>query len=258
MAQNATAPTAAPVTATQPPSSAGWGGCVDPNKGYLPVTIGEPTTICLNVANGANWSESVTYMRLNFQPIADQYSRFLVPKSFQELTAQSGSLSSIYGGKNITVFAAAQSSLSFQKLYYDVTEQQVYPFLTAVIDVAEGVVQGIVWDDASIFCGSKEQNPNTLDFAGVAGSSKQFGQPVDGCFVPLVDCVANTKNSTGCDLLLYVVWTGTDSKKRPFLSSSYRFSAFPPQDWADRITSNLPDIPDIPEMPDIPDVNPLN
>lgn len=229
---------------------------MDPTKGYLPVTIGEPTTICLNIADGANWTSSRTYLRLNFQPIADQYSRFHVPLSYNNLVgAPPSRVSKIYDSKNITLFVASQSSLSFQKLYYDVDDKIIFPFLTAVIDVAEGVVQGIVWDDASIFCGSKQQRRNTLDFAGVEGSSGQFGQPVDGCFVPTTECTDVSANSTGCDLLLYVVWTGTDSNKRPFLSSSYRFSAFPPQDWANRITSNLPDLP---ELPDMPDLNPLN
>ena len=139
--------------------------------------------------------------------------------------------------------------LSFQKEWYDNVNARIFPFLTAIIDVSEGVVQGIVWDDASIFCGSNEQRPNTLDFTGYAGTSNQFGQPVDGCFVTTDQCNVDANATTGCDLLLYVVWTGTDSKKRPFLSSSYRYSAFPPQDWADRITANLPPIPDL---------NPLN
>ena len=131
--------------------------------------------------------------------------------------------------------------ISFQKKYSDGSDH-VYPYLTAIIDVADGVVQGIVWDDASIFCGPDQQRPNTFDFSGFAGSSSDFGQPVEGCFIPTSECDTNADTNTACDLLLYVVWTGTDKNKRPFMSSNYRFSAFPPQDWADRITNNLPDV----------------
>ncbi len=113
--------------------------------------------------------------------------------------------------------------------------------MTAIIDVAEGVVQGIVWDDASIFCGRDKQEPNTFDFAGVSGNENRFGQPVVGCFNAKDECSTNPETNTTCDLLLYVVWTGTDSTGRSFLSSSYRYSAFPPQDWTDRLTNTLPD-----------------
>ena len=56
-----------------------WGGCEDPVKGAQKVTIGDKTTICLTISDGSNWSESRQYIRLNFQPIADEYSRFVVP-----------------------------------------------------------------------------------------------------------------------------------------------------------------------------------
>lgn len=75
---------AAQETDTLPPTAAPtavpWGGCEDPINGKRKVTIGEKTTICLTIADGANWSEARTYMRVNFQPIADQYSRFVVPQ----------------------------------------------------------------------------------------------------------------------------------------------------------------------------------
>ena len=39
---------------------------------------------------------------------------------------------------NITVFAAAQTSLSFQRMYYD-PEFGIFPYLTAIVDVQNGV-----------------------------------------------------------------------------------------------------------------------
>lgn len=68
--------TAAPTVA---PTSTPWGGCVDPSNRGAKVTIGERTTVCLVIANGVDWQEERKYIRLNFRPIADQYSRFTVP-----------------------------------------------------------------------------------------------------------------------------------------------------------------------------------
>ena len=57
-----------------------WGGCVDPKNPKKLVTIGDPTTICVALADGADWNTKRSYMRLNFRPKADEYSRFHVPK----------------------------------------------------------------------------------------------------------------------------------------------------------------------------------
>jgi hypothetical protein len=124
-------------------------------------------------------------------------------------------------------------------MFYDVEEARLFPFLTAIIDVKGGVVQGVAWDDASIFCGKKQVRPNTLDFAGAFVDQKTFKQPADGCYYTKEECLAK---AGGCDLLLHVVWTGTDSSDQSFLSSAYRYSAFPPQEWSDRLTGLLPDV----------------
>jgi hypothetical protein len=71
-------------------------------------------------------------------------------------------------------------SLSFQKRYFDGVNK-VYPHLTAVVDVKDGVVQGIAWDDACIFCAKNECEANTFDFAGFKGSESDFEQPVGSC-----------------------------------------------------------------------------
>ena len=67
----------------------------------------------------------------------------------------------------------------------------------------------------------------------------------------------SAKGEAGCDLLLYVVWTGTDSQGKDFRSSAYRFSAFPAQSWLDRLSQNLPSfVPQSTE--DLQDLNPIN
>lgn len=91
-------------------STSAWKGCVDPELGYQLVTIGEPTTVCLVLANAGDWSTAVDYMRLNFQPKADEYSRFRVPRSFRQLVgAPDESLAELFPG-NITVHAESQTA----------------------------------------------------------------------------------------------------------------------------------------------------
>jgi hypothetical protein len=148
-------------------------------------------------------------------------------------------------------------SLSYQKWYFDGTEK-IFPYLTAIIDVQNGVVAGITWDDSCIFCTSNECEPNTFDFAGVLATEAEAKQPVGGCYISREECTdLLSEGKTDCDLLLYVVWTGTDSNGNDFQSSSNRFSAFPPQSWSGRISQNLPAfVPQSTE--DLPDLTPNN
>jgi hypothetical protein len=152
------------------------------------------------------------------------------------------------------------SSLSFQKRFYDGFEK-VFPYLTAIINVEQGIVTGITWDNACLFCAASDCEPNTFDFAGNLATESEALQPVGGCSVPTEDCnklvTPGDEEPDGCDLLLYVVWTGTDSQGRDFRSSAYRFSAFPAQSWTDRISQILPDfVPQTTE--DLQDLNPIN
>ena len=105
-APGAAPPPVSPAT----PSGTSWSGCVSPEGGFQPVTIGKPTTICLVLSNNGDWSSETNYMRLNFSPIADQYSRFHVPESFVQLvgTPKDG-LKKIFPG-NITAHSESQTA----------------------------------------------------------------------------------------------------------------------------------------------------
>lgn len=117
-------------------------------------------------------------------------------------------------------------------------------------------MQGITWDDACVFCTANECEQNTFGFNGVLATESQAGQPVGGCYITKDECEKLLQEGqTDCDLLLYVVWTGTDSQGREFQSSAYRFSAFPAQSWTDRFSQNLPAfVPQSTE--DLPDITP--
>uniref|UniRef100_A0A7S4AKE4 Spondin domain-containing protein n=1 Tax=Pseudo-nitzschia australis TaxID=44445 RepID=A0A7S4AKE4_9STRA len=255
--QDATASSVASDAATETPSAVvGFGGCIDPVKGYEPVTIGKPTPVCLVLANNGDWSTEMTYMRLNFKPLADAYSRFHVPQSFGQLVStEQNALTEIFTG-NVTVHAESQTALSFQKLYYN-GDDKVFPFLTAIINVHKGEVTGITWDDACVFCGSDECEDNTFRYDGEIATKEEARQPVGGCYNTVERCQSSKKAE--CDLILYVVWTGTDSKGRDMMSSANRFSAFPAQSWGDRLNLGMPNwMKDTSDwMKDI-DVNPFD
>jgi hypothetical protein len=143
--------------------------------------------------------------------------------------------------KNITAGVASQDQLSFLRRYYDYDNGRIYPYLTAIIDVKGGEVIGITWDDACVFCGSDKCEENTVDFNGVEATQKSSGQPTKGCYITEEDCnVADAKNVTSCDLLVYVVWTGTDSDGKTFQSAANRFSNFPASELQTRQADNLP------------------
>lgn len=60
-------------------NTTGWQGCYEVGQEGAKVKIGDPTLICLQVGNTANWTDGVDYIRLSFQPQADQYSRLFIP-----------------------------------------------------------------------------------------------------------------------------------------------------------------------------------
>jgi len=152
-------------------------------------------------------------------------------------TSKDTPLTKLFTG-NIMVHSESQTALSFQKLYYNGNDK-VYPFLTAIIDVNKGNITGITWDNACLFCAEEECEDNTYGFNGVIANESEAKQPVGGCHLTIDDC--KTSEKAECDLMLYVVWTGTDSKGKDFTSSANRFSAFPKQSWTDRVNLGWPE-----------------
>jgi hypothetical protein len=154
---------------------------------------------------------------------------------------------SIFSGTNVTVGAASQTALSFLRLYFDQSKQRVYPFLTAIMDVNKGVVRGITWDDACVFCGGLKDacEENTYNYNGVAQDRKSARQKTKSCYYSVQDCdkqLTTNSSSTACDLTLYTVWSGTDADGKALQSQAFRFSQFPVQGLADRFTQAI--VPD--------------
>lgn len=150
--------------------------------------------------------------------------------SLSYYTAYDAIVSKGFFNTNATqIFAMSQAALSFQRRYFDATTNFIFPYLTIIVDVVDGVVRGIAWDDACVFCEESKCIPNTYNFDGTAATKETASQPTNGCYFPkdVCDAFHATQNYV-CDLKLYVVWTGTDVNGNVLMSSDSRFSAFPP------------------------------
>lgn len=216
-----------------------WGGCIlDDDKGV--VKRDKATPVCLSIGGDKNWATGVSYNRFSFRPNADEYSRFTIQGSYKSLVQNAN--------KNISVFSSSHKALSFLRRYHD-TGFGIFPHLTAIIDVKDGEVQGISWDDACVFCANDRCVENTYGFDGdqVSHRATSHKEPSKGCYYTKEEC-DNIVNRGGdeCDLTLHVVWTGTDVNGNYLNSSNQRYSAFNPKQirdqLADAIKSIIPDV----------------
>lgn len=224
-------------------------GCVDPENPLSPeppVKIGERHTICLTLGDSIDWGDGVEYIRYTFRPIADQYSKFHVPQSYSQLVPSKNS-EKVFSTSDVGVSVAAQTRFSYLSRYLKRSTDgtgTVYPFLTAIIDVKDGEVQGVAWDDACVFCAKEKCSENIYDYNGKPGSEIGI-VPNESCSFSEEECNdIDAKGETTCDITLFVVWTGTDADGAPFQSSGYRFSAFPPASLKDRLMNLIPELPD--------------
>ncbi|KAK1735325.1 hypothetical protein QTG54_013939 [Skeletonema marinoi] len=200
--------------------------CIDPQNPGLTsrVEIGQNTTVCLYTGPDGDWNSNIQYKRFSVNLVADEFANYKVPGSYSAIVG-----GNFFNGNATQIFAASQSALSFQRRYYDATTNFIFPYLTIIVDVVDGVVRGIAWDDACVFCEKKQCLPNTYNFDGTEATSEQASQPTNGCYLTKAICEGfQATGSDACDLKLYVVWTGTDVNGNVLKSSDSRFSAFPP------------------------------
>lgn len=166
---------------------------------------------------------------------------FIILSSPTAFNAIAGS--NFFNGNATQIFAASQSALSFQRRYYDATTNYIFPYLTIIVDVVDGVVRGIAWDDACVFCEKRQCIPNTYNFDGTEATSEQASQSTDGCYLTKSICeVFQAAGNDICDLKLYVVWTGTDVNGNVLMSSDTRFSAFPPNRVQEKVVGSYDSI----------------
>eukprot|EP00594_Rhizosolenia_setigera_P008326 CAMPEP_0178958172 /NCGR_PEP_ID=MMETSP0789-20121207/11434_1 /TAXON_ID=3005 /ORGANISM="Rhizosolenia setigera, Strain CCMP 1694" /LENGTH=597 /DNA_ID=CAMNT_0020640727 /DNA_START=328 /DNA_END=2121 /DNA_ORIENTATION=+ len=216
-----------------------WSGCVFPDGDSSYVVKGSDTGICINVSGGGDWSQGLGYSRWIFRPTADEYSHITMTNTYNDLVLNENSYQD-----QVSIHVASQKAVSFIRRFYDSEQNKIYPYLTAILDVDNGVVKGIAWDDSCVFCRSEPERceENTYDFSG---TSRIGPEKTKGCFFTKDECdKLHSEGKKDCDLNLYVVWTGTDKNGRLLSSSGSRWSAFP--------ASNIPKIsfPDLNKIKD--------
>jgi len=79
--------------------------------------------------------------------------------------------------------------------------------------------QGIYWDDHCKWCDSNACLPNTYDYMG-----NSIGDGGNACAIEDRECIEGGKTVTLCELHVYVVWTGSDSRGNRLTSAAGRFS----------------------------------
>lgn len=202
------------------------GGCIDHTKDKGHILIGELTTVCLflGTVHDNLLNDSPTLQMKYFTPEVDQYSRYRIRGSYTDWIEQKVMDNQT---ESISIHMASHEMLSSTvKMWYDAQSDLLFPHLTAIIEVQDGEVQNIVWDNASTFC-NKPCTPNTYDYTGALLSSQSH--PC-GCYIPREQCQA-----TDCDLTVYTVWTGTDENGKGLMSFHSRFNAFEPRQLKDRL-----------------------
>jgi len=236
-------------------NSEGYTGCFDPNdvnEEEETIRIGDRHTICLMIGSDLNWSSELSYVRYTFRPKADEYSKFHIEKSYNDLVK-----THVLGQgspRNVTYFLGVGQNVSYTRMYHepvsrgktdsygDDENDKIFPFMTAMIDVKDGKIIGLVWDNSCGFCPKRDCLKNTYTFTGQLAPSVSQRK---GCYLTRKQCdqLAEEDDDTTCDMNLYVIWTGTDIDGKPFQSSGYRFSAFPPSSIQHQFSNLLPDYP---------------
>lgn len=98
-----------------------------------------------------------------------------------------------------------------------------YPVYTVIVQLVQGVPVSVTFDDGCVFCDAHSErctvNALPVQDGAVASSSMR------GCYVTPSECGGGGGNG-GCDLKLYIAWTGTDAAGNFLMSSNRRFSRF--------------------------------
>lgn len=216
-----------------------WTGCVDKNKPDALLETNKETPVCFTIGPSGDWAIQTEFLRYAFKPVADEYSKLTLPGSYKKfvMDKEITFLDEDNTDKGITAHVSVQKKVSFLKMYREKTSGRIYPHLTIIVDVNEGVVEGMAWDDGCVFCSSDRCEQNTYSFNGDMYTDLP---PTKACYLEKDECddIVN-KGGTECDLTLHVVWEGTDKNGKVLTSSNKRFSAFEPKQMKDQFTDAL-------------------
>jgi hypothetical protein len=217
-----------------------WQGCVI--RGTSPIVRkGQNTPICVIISSGNDWGTmSIPYARYLWTPVADQMSVFKLPQSYYDLVyAASSSTVAQDFLPFVSLSVQTNTTLSFIRRWYDQERQLIFPYLTAIINVRQGIIQGISWDSVcGVFCAAGSTRCMEDTFYYNATAATEISEPTTGCWYYKSECdkIYET-GGTLCDVRINAVWSGTDANGVALTSFNSRFSAFP----SDQVTNALRD-----------------
>ncbi|RLN66422.1 hypothetical protein BBJ28_00016532 [Nothophytophthora sp. Chile5] len=234
-----------------------------PSESVPLVVKGEVTYVCINVND---------QYRTVFTPVADKFTVlritdckcpqvdicivFVPLLTLRRLSFAAWNDTRI-GGSAVSAFLTV-SSLKYRsnyKLYSSAITGRFSPYMTAIISVKKGVVQGVSWDDGCFFCDaemcdynlySKPEETSAARLAGegktcysleescdgydsstaTAGSATNSSSSDSGVDVGSTTNSSSTNTTVSCDITVYVGWTGTDRNGDYLGSASLRVSQF--------------------------------
>ena len=136
-------------------------------------------------------------------------------------------LPSLYYGESMGVRAIYQKA--FATCPPGNSGSRVAPVVTLVVQVNRGVVESVIWDDGCFGVCPRDPNADTTcmrnAFSLTNDSAIQTIPDLgEDCASTKKTCDASGPN--GCDLTVYVVWTGIDSNGNYFSSAGRRPSRF--------------------------------
>ncbi|OWZ09069.1 hypothetical protein PHMEG_00018293 [Phytophthora megakarya] len=200
------------------------------------VEKGVLTYVCINVNNE---------YRTLFTPIADKFTVLRISDSWNDTRI----------GANPSSAFLTVSSLKYRtnyKLYSSASTKRISPYMTAIISVKKGVVQGVSWDEGCYFCSAEMCDYNLYSKPEESATGRLSGQGKT-CYTSVGSCSGYSTNSSDasidvgdsrdvdvgsnatssstnttsqCDITIYVGWTGTDRNGEYLGSASLRMSQF--------------------------------
>jgi hypothetical protein len=182
---------------------------------------GDTAIICLHFLN------DVQNLRMAYQVVVDEYSALTVTgaqatflgntyKNYSTGIAMQASTTNststgIYFIKQIT---QNNTNTTDNTTYLTITSTTVYTVFSAVIQIENGIVQTVIWDNSCYMCTTSECDSNYYATDSTVSAN---------CFD--ASCAGTVGNAT-CDPKVYISWIGTDANGLKMESAGLRISNF--------------------------------
>mmetsp|Transcript_70035 Transcript_70035/g.195970 ORF Transcript_70035/g.195970 Transcript_70035/m.195970 type:complete len:169 (+) Transcript_70035:705-1211(+) len=157
-----------------------------------------------------------------FSAKMDEFTKLEIDGSWESVDYSADTLTSALGvssGQELFMHVESEGQFSYQKRYRTTlgnAQAVTFPLNVAIVNMDMGEVTGITWDYGCFNCGSDSCAKNTYNYKGGTHSDGEAE-----CYMNDADCSSNK-----CDMVVYVVWSGTDVNGNYLLSQQKRLSNF--------------------------------